>query len=141
MQFVVQSRCRDCCRYRRTLFYHATNLSRTKLKQKLGAAPIDGVTSVSPEGLTSVTGKHADDLAARCKALGLKCTTIADEDEFRRRMFEKLMWIDTLQLVGDAMGESTVGEAQEKHRELIETVFDEMAGERTSSANLNQQTI
>ena len=42
-------------------------------------------------------------------------------------MFEKLMWIATLQLVGDAEGEETVGAAQENHRELVTTLFDEMA--------------
>jgi len=56
------------------------------------------VTAVSPNGLTSVTGKWAGDLKARCDALGLKCSVIDDEQEFRKAMFEKLMWIATLQV-------------------------------------------
>ena len=52
--------------------------------------PIDGITSVNPEGLTSATGIHSQAFADRLGALGLKCNVV-NAQEYRPAMFEKLM--------------------------------------------------
>jgi hypothetical protein len=59
-----------------------------------GVEPIDGVTTVNPEGLTAATGEHAQAFADRLAALDLKCNVVSP-DEYRPAMFEKLMWIST----------------------------------------------
>jgi len=56
----------------------------------LGVAPVDGITSVNPEGLTSATGIHAQAFADRLASLGLKCNVVTPE-QYRPAMFEKLM--------------------------------------------------
>lgn len=56
----------------------------------LGVDPIDGITSVNPEGLTAATGVHAQAFADRLADLGLKCNVVSAE-EYRPAMFEKLM--------------------------------------------------
>ena len=60
----------------------------------LGVEPVDGVTAVNPEGLTSATGIHAQALADRLGALGLKCQVV-EEAEYKPAMFEKLMYVVT----------------------------------------------
>ena len=40
---------------------------------KKGETPIDGKTDANPEGLTAVTGKHAEAFAARLAAGNLSC--------------------------------------------------------------------
>lgn len=55
-----------------------------------GAEPIDGITTVNPEGLTTATGVHAEAFQNRLAALGLKCNVVSAED-YRAPMFEKLM--------------------------------------------------
>ena len=55
-----------------------------------GADPIDGVTTVNPEGLTAVTGEHSAAFAKRLNDMGLKCRVLTTE-EYRLAMFEKLM--------------------------------------------------
>lgn len=55
-----------------------------------GAAPIDGVTAVNPEGLTTATGLHAENFAKRLEKLDLKCRVV-EAEEYRPAMFEKLM--------------------------------------------------
>lgn len=47
---------------------------------KKGDPPIDGKTSVNPEGLTSITGKWADDFAARLANAGLACHILDPTD-------------------------------------------------------------
>lgn len=56
----------------------------------MGADPVDGITSVNPEGLTCATGPHAGAFARRLDGLGLKCNIVGME-EYRPAMFEKLM--------------------------------------------------
>ena len=56
----------------------------------LGADPIDGITSVNPEGLTAATGIHSQAFADRLSDLGLKCNVV-NAEEYRPAMFEKLM--------------------------------------------------
>jgi hypothetical protein len=55
-----------------------------------GAPAIDGVTSVNPEGLTCVKGKHAQAFADRLAALNLKCNVLS-ANRYKPAMFEKLM--------------------------------------------------
>ena len=55
-----------------------------------GAEPVDGVTSVNPEGLTTAMGIHAQAFADRLAALNMKCNVVTPED-YRPAMFEKLM--------------------------------------------------
>lgn len=55
-----------------------------------GVEPVDGITSVNPEGLTAATGLHAQAFADRLADLGLKCNVVSAE-EYRPAMFEKLM--------------------------------------------------
>ena len=56
----------------------------------LGEAPVDGVTSFNPEGLTAATGLHAQTLAELLASLGLKCNVVSSKD-YKPAMFEKLM--------------------------------------------------
>jgi len=58
----------------------------------LGADPVDGVTSVNPEGLTAATGEHAQAFADLLAALNLKCNVVTAQ-EYRPAMFEKLMYV------------------------------------------------
>jgi hypothetical protein len=58
----------------------------------MGVEPVDGVTSVNPEGLTAATGEHAQAFADRLAALNLKCKVVTPK-EYRPAMFEKLMYV------------------------------------------------
>jgi hypothetical protein len=55
-----------------------------------GVAPIDGVTTVNPEGLTAATGEHAQAFADRLAPMDLKCRVVSPAD-YRPAMFEKVM--------------------------------------------------
>jgi hypothetical protein len=55
-----------------------------------GVAPIDGVTTVNPEGLTAATGEHAQAFADRLAPMNLKCRVVSPVD-YRPAMFEKVM--------------------------------------------------
>lgn len=92
---------------------------------KLGEAPIDGITDMNPEGLTSVTGKWADDFASRMEALDLTCH-IVDADKFKISMLEKHIWICAFMAVGSKHG-CTVGEVEKEHSEEIRAVIAELA--------------
>ena len=59
-----------------------------------GVDPVDGVTTVNPEGLTAATGEHAQAFSDRLDVLDLKCNVVSPE-VYRPAMFEKLMWIST----------------------------------------------
>lgn len=90
-----------------------------------GAEPIDGITTVNPEGLTTVTGIHSEAFQNRLAALNLKCNAVSPED-YRPAMFEKLIWISTYMLVGTAKECSSVGQAGADHGELVEQVVNEL---------------
>jgi hypothetical protein len=55
-----------------------------------GVAPIDGVTTVNPEGLTAAMGEHAQAFADRLAPMDLKCRVVSAL-EYRLAMFEKVM--------------------------------------------------
>jgi hypothetical protein len=90
-----------------------------------GVEPVDGVTSVNPEGLTVATGKWAQAFADRLKALNLKCKVV-DATSYKPAMFEKLIWISTFMLVGTAKECKTVGEAGKKYNDVVAQVVDEL---------------
>eukprot|EP00586_Coscinodiscus_wailesii_P009280 CAMPEP_0172524142 /NCGR_PEP_ID=MMETSP1066-20121228/294030_1 /TAXON_ID=671091 /ORGANISM="Coscinodiscus wailesii, Strain CCMP2513" /LENGTH=326 /DNA_ID=CAMNT_0013307253 /DNA_START=1245 /DNA_END=2225 /DNA_ORIENTATION=- len=90
-----------------------------------GAEPIDGITSVNPEGLTAATGVHAEAFKELLAGLNLKCNVVGGE-EYRPAMFEKLIWISTYMLVGAAKECSSVGQAGSEHGELVESVVNEL---------------
>eukprot|EP00429_Kryptoperidinium_foliaceum_P011310 CAMPEP_0176004984 /NCGR_PEP_ID=MMETSP0120_2-20121206/1974_1 /TAXON_ID=160619 /ORGANISM="Kryptoperidinium foliaceum, Strain CCMP 1326" /LENGTH=290 /DNA_ID=CAMNT_0017337681 /DNA_START=193 /DNA_END=1065 /DNA_ORIENTATION=- len=90
-----------------------------------GVPPVDGVTSMNPEGLTAATGIHAQAFADRLSTLNLKCNVVTPE-EYRPAMFEKLMWISTYMLVGAAKDCKSVGEAGSEHAELVEKIVNEL---------------
>jgi len=92
----------------------------------LGVEPVDGITSVNPEGLTAATGVHAQAFADMLASLGLKCNVV-NAEEYKPAMFEKLIWISTYMLVGTAKGCASVGEAGTKYSDLIQTVVAELA--------------
>ena len=91
-----------------------------------GADPIDGVTTVNPEGLTSVTGKHAEDFKKRLDKLDLKCNVLS-KGSYEKAMWEKLIWICAYMLVGTAKDCASVGEAQEKHGDVVKSLVGELA--------------
>mmetsp|Transcript_12994 Transcript_12994/g.24418 ORF Transcript_12994/g.24418 Transcript_12994/m.24418 type:complete len:327 (-) Transcript_12994:60-1040(-) len=91
----------------------------------LGAEPVDGITSVNPEGLTAATGVHAQAFADRLASLGLKCNVVSPE-AYRPAMFEKLIWISTYMLVGTAKECKSVGQAGTEHTELVQKVVNEL---------------
>ena len=90
-----------------------------------GVEPVDGVTTVNPEGLTAATGFHAQAFADRLSAMNLKCNVVTSE-QYRPAMFEKLMWISTYMLVGTAKECKSVGEAGSNFSDLIEKIIKEM---------------
>ena len=90
-----------------------------------GVAPVDGVTSFNPEGLTAATGLHAQAFADRLATLNLKCNVV-DAATYRPAMFEKLIWISTYMLVGTAKGCSSVGQAGSEYKDLVESVIKEL---------------
>jgi len=91
----------------------------------LGVDPVDGITSVNPEGLTAATGVHAQALANLLGSLGLKCNVV-NMEEYKPAMFEKLIWISTYMLVGTAKECNSVGQAGSDCKELVETVVNEL---------------
>mmetsp|Transcript_8789 Transcript_8789/g.11603 ORF Transcript_8789/g.11603 Transcript_8789/m.11603 type:complete len:371 (+) Transcript_8789:51-1163(+) len=94
---------------------------------KKGDRPIDGIIPSTPEGLTAATGKWANAFKERLEKCNLKCEVMAYK-EYRKAMFEKLIWISSFMLVGAAEGCETVGETIEKHPELLEELITELKG-------------
>lgn len=94
----------------------------------LGEKPTDGVTDVNPEGLTAATGKWADAVAARFHNGELSCHVL-DADAFRASMFEKLIWICAMMLVGAQHKGAKVGDVASTHRdEVVELIEELLAG-------------
>lgn len=56
---------------------------------KKNDVPIDGKTELNPEGLTSVTGKWAEDFSERMKQAGLSCK-ILEREKFSQAMVREL---------------------------------------------------
>jgi len=104
---------------------------------KLGEAPIDGITDMNPEGLTSATGKWAAAFQARLAKKGLTCH-VRQGDDYKRAMLEKHVWICSFMLVGALNGGVTVGEVEAEHAEELRAMVGELcaAGESELSVKL-----
>jgi hypothetical protein len=81
------------------LFESATQVLLYLSVPKLGAKPVDGVTTVSPDGLTAACGPHAAAFAERLAAVQMKCNVV-DATAYRPAMFEKLMYVRCLSCQG-----------------------------------------
>uniref|UniRef100_A0A7S2B9P5 Uncharacterized protein n=1 Tax=Florenciella parvula TaxID=236787 RepID=A0A7S2B9P5_9STRA len=102
---------------------------------KKGETPIDGITDLSPDGLTVTTGKWGDVVAERIQACGMKCGVV-DAATYRKAMFEKLMWICAFMLVGTVNGGITVGEVVGKKTEEVVDLILEMGDAITESTGV-----
>lgn len=92
---------------------------------KFGEKPTDGVTSVNPEGLTAVTGKWSDQVAARFHNGDLSCH-VKDAAKYRASMLEKLIWISAFMLVGAQHPGATVGDVATTHKSEVEGLIKEL---------------
>lgn len=100
-----------------------------------GVEPVDGITTVNPEGLTAATGVHAEAFKDRLSSLGLKCNVVS-MDDYRPAMFEKLIWISTYMLVGAAKECKSVGQAGSEHKDLVEKVIEELVSAVTAKEGI-----
>ena len=91
---------------------------------KFGEKPIDGKTDTNPEGLTAVTGKWAQDMAARLAAGDLACH-VMDKEPWTVAMLEKHIWICAFMAVGAKHG-CTVGEVEKDHNDEVRGVIHEL---------------
>ena len=103
---------------------------------KLGEQPIDGITDVNPEGLTTATGKWAGAFQARLAKGGLTCH-VREGAEYTKPMLEKHIWICAYMMVGALHGGISVGEVGEKHAEQLRMLVEELAA--AGSAKLGIQ--
>lgn len=92
---------------------------------KKGENPIDGKTDLNPEGLTSATGKWANDLSMRLQSGGLTCH-VYDKETFEIAMLEKHIWICAFMAVGSKY-KCTVGEVESIHSQEVRAVIAELA--------------
>lgn len=91
---------------------------------KKGEKPIDGITRLNPDGLTAVTGKWANDFAARLKNAGLTCRVL-DKQTWTVAMYEKHIWICAMMAIG-AKHKCTVGDVETLHRNEVVDLIEEM---------------
>jgi len=101
---------------------------------KLGDKPMDGKTDVNPEGLTAAYGKHAQNVADRLARDGLSCKVL-DQEEFKKAMLEKLIWISAFMLVGAKHG-GTVGDVEAKHTADVTALINELAAAGAAELNV-----
>eukprot|EP00171_Calliarthron_tuberculosum_P013899 IDg13899t1 len=92
---------------------------------RLGADPIDGKTELSPDGLTSVTGKWEGALEARLHKAGLACRILKERD-FRRANLEKLIWITVFNLIGAVHGGISMGDVAKSHESEVTDMCREL---------------
>lgn len=92
---------------------------------KLGHDPVDGKTSLDPDGLTAVTGKWSSDLAKRLKMVNLSCR-IMDSNKFEISRLERLVWTCATHLVAKANKFTKVGQVVESHWSEVEEVMHEL---------------
>ncbi len=92
---------------------------------KKGEAPIDGKTDTNPEGLTAVTGKWGDDMAARLAKADLACKVL-DKDTWTVAMLEKHIWICAFMAVGSQYEGCTVGGVEKDHNAEVREIIGEL---------------
>mmetsp|Transcript_6050 Transcript_6050/g.10752 ORF Transcript_6050/g.10752 Transcript_6050/m.10752 type:complete len:342 (-) Transcript_6050:1650-2675(-) len=102
---------------------------------KIGAKPKDGITDLNPEGLTCTTGRWGVAVQERLEKAELSCKVLHERD-FRRSMFEKLIWICSVMLVGAVHGNITVGQVEKKHSSEVADLVQEMAMMARSTARV-----
>ena len=91
-----------------------------------GGDAIDGVTTMNPEGLTSVTGKWEGAFASRLSKAGLSCKLLKRHD-YRRANLEKLIWIAAFNLVGAVHGGITMGDVADRHTAEVTDMCRELS--------------
>lgn len=90
-----------------------------------GEKPTDGVTELNPDGLTAATGKHAEAVAARFHNGALSCHVL-DGDAYKGSMFEKLIWISAMMLVGAQHAGAKVGDVATTHKTEVVALIEEL---------------
>lgn len=93
---------------------------------KKGEAPIDGKTDTNPEGLTAVTGKWGNDMAARLAKADLACKVL-DKEPWTIAMLEKHIWICAFMAVGSQYEGCTVGGVEGDHNAEVRDIISELA--------------
>jgi hypothetical protein len=93
---------------------------------KKGEAPIDGKTDTNPEGLTAVTGKWGNDMAARLAKADLACKVL-DKEPWTIAMLEKHIWICAFMAVGSQYEGCTVGGVEGDHNAEVRDIINELA--------------
>ena len=105
----------------------------------LGAPPIDGITSLNPEGLTAADGKWAEELAARLNRGNLKCN-LKHGDEFMAAALEKHIFICATNVIGQLNGGVNFGEVySEKYTEQRNKLIDEMVAAGSKKVGVTLQ--
>ncbi|KAK7389468.1 hypothetical protein VNO78_24542 [Psophocarpus tetragonolobus] len=102
---------------------------------KIGETPVDGLTDTNPEGLTAAYGKWASVVAARLNAAGLSCRVL-DKEAFQKQMFEKLIWICSVMLVGARHGGVSVGAVEKDFRSELSRLITELASATASEKGI-----
>ena len=96
----------------------------------LGAPPIDGITSLNPEGLTAADGIWAEELAGRLNRGNLKCN-LKQGDDFMAAALEKHIFICATNVIGQLNGGVNFGEVYSaKYAEQRNKLIDEMGDSR-----------
>ena len=111
--------------FQRHGLYSPTRASLWLACMRKGGKPVDGVTSESPEGLTTVTGKWSGALAMRLGTGNLGCHVKMDRDG-RRSSLEQLVFVSAYNLVGAVHGVN-VGEVATRHHEEAGAMARELA--------------
>ena len=93
---------------------------------KKGESPIDGKTDTNPDGLTAVTGKWGEDMAARLAKADLACKVL-DKKTWTIAMLEKHIWICAFMAVGSQYEGCTVGGVEKDHNSEVREIIDELA--------------
>lgn len=102
---------------------------------KKGEAPIDGKTDTNPEGLTAVTGKWGNDMAARLAKADLACKVL-DKEPWTIAMLEKHIWICAFMAVGSQYEGCTVGGVEKEHNDEVRIIINELAEAATWETGL-----
>ena len=87
---------------------------------KQGDAPVDGITSLNPEGLSCAVGRWAPDLAKRLRKVNMSCNILTPE-QFEVSRLERLVWTCSVHLVAKANGLKTIGEVVEQEQYWAQT--------------------
>eukprot|EP00563_Minutocellus_polymorphus_P010242 CAMPEP_0181061228 /NCGR_PEP_ID=MMETSP1070-20121207/22403_1 /TAXON_ID=265543 /ORGANISM="Minutocellus polymorphus, Strain NH13" /LENGTH=298 /DNA_ID=CAMNT_0023141157 /DNA_START=96 /DNA_END=992 /DNA_ORIENTATION=- len=106
----------------------------------LGAPPIDGITSLNPEGLTAADGKWAEELAGRLNRGNLKCN-LKHGDDFMAAALEKHIFICATNVIGQLNGGVNFGEvySSEKYAEQRNKLIDEMVAAGSKKIGVTPQ--